>query len=62
MGLILGIIVIVVGVSIAGLILFADGMSDSPSTQISPIPPALFGLVVGGALILSHFAHFHMAW
>lgn len=56
MGLILGIVVAVATILIAGLTVFANGMSDAPSMQdISPVPTLIVGGLIAGVLILSHF-------
>jgi hypothetical protein len=60
MGLIIGIIVVLGSLVAFGLIVYANGMSDSPMTSISPWAITITGLLIGGFLIASHF--WHWAW
>jgi len=59
MGLVFGILGIVASVLLAGLVLFAGGMSDNPSDNSGAGRNALLtliaGLVISGVLIFSHF-------
>jgi hypothetical protein len=43
-----------------GMIIFADGMSDSPSTQIQVLPSFIGGTLLAVTVAASHFIH--MSW
>lgn len=60
MGLILGILAAIATLLMALLISLANGMSDAPSVQGTPVWPTLvIGGLISAVLILTHFFPLH---
>ena len=56
MALVLAVVVFVVTLVVCGLIMFADGLSDAPSVQGTPVWPAFItGTTISVLLGLSHW-------
>ncbi len=61
MALILAAIVFIATVALSAVIVFADGMSDSPGTSISPWPTLIGGSLIAVGLAASHWLP-HIGW
>lgn len=61
MAFILAGIIVVGTVALCLLILFADSMSDSPTTSVSPTPVAVVGFILAAILAASHWMP-HIGW
>lgn len=62
MGLVLAIACVIAAVVWWFLVAFADSMSDSPTTRISPWPGPLFLLAAAAVLAFTHFHPIHFSW
>lgn len=54
-------IVAAVTILFSVLIIFASGMSDSPSTTMSPAPVFFGGMTIAGLILASHWLP-HIGW
>lgn len=60
MGLIAAIVIAIGSLLLSAIALFASGMSDSPSTVVSPWPPLYIGLPLAAFLAITHY--FPVSW
>jgi hypothetical protein len=61
MALVLAAIIFVITLVLAAIVLAGDGMSDSPTTSVSPWPVLVGGSLIALAIAASHWMP-HVGW